>query len=409
MRLKNRDAEASSTNIVVLIDQFTKDAVDSITYDALNKHVTVITDIKELSDTNAEAHVVMFEPAVPFIVTPEVLDEVTEPLQLKLYLFYQHDDIIASVASRCTCIKADYSEIDWNLVYAAVQKDLAILEPYQRSVRVLDAYKSVEDRLPEDLREYFQRFRGSYMALAGMVNKLIEQNARLVETVDTQEKIGEQAVAGISELKSLLDASQHKCNAYEALLSKSYDVTKGGFFPDRPRVLYIKCISHVAGTDTLISVLFAALQKQYKASVKVIKLVDAGCATQLRYVPNFYVPVKDAYNTSVLLQNDFLLKLGAYAMMFDTLLLNRSGLEYMIVHDMRSTLNSALDPTLVDLRINEMTQDYVALGEYDNVLSDASKKVMFPWSFKEIQKHTGTKSIRLVNHPTITAILEQLF
>ena len=80
----------------------------------------------------------------------------------------------------------------------------------------------------------------------------------------------------------------------------------------------------------------------------------------------------------------------------------------MIGQDMRSTLNSALDPTLVDLRINEMSQDYVMLGEYDNVLSDAGKKAAFPWSFKEIQKHSGTKSVRLVNHPTVVSILEQL-
>lgn len=406
--MPSRDSEATSNNIVVLIDQFTKDTVDSITYDALNKHVTIITDMKELADVHFEANLVIFEPSVSLIVTPEILTEMAETLKLKIHLFYQHEEAVASIARQCHCIKADYSEIDWNLVYAAVQGDLAILEPYQRSVRVLDSFKTVEDRLPADLREYITRFRGTYMTLTGQVNALLDRNAELEETVSTQEKLGEQSVAGISELKALLDESQSKCNAYEALLSRSYDTVKGGFFPDRPRVLYIKSISHVAGIDTLISVLFAALQKQYKASVKVVKLVDAGSALQLRYVPNFYVPVSDAYNTAVLLQNDFLLKLGAYAMMFDTLLLNRSGLEYLIVHDMRSTLNSALESTLVDLRINEMSQDYAALGEYDNILSDAGKKVMFPWSYKEIQKHTGTKSIRLVNHPTIVSILEHL-
>ncbi len=406
--MANRDSEALSSNIVVLIDQFTKDAVDSITYDALNKHVSVITDMKELAELHYEAHLVIFEPAVSLIVTPEILDEAIASLKLKVHLFYQHEDVIVAVASRCKCIKADYSEIDWNLVYAAVREDLAILEPYQRSVKILDSYKKVEERIPEDLREYFLRFRGSYIALADKVNALLEENAQLAETVATQEKFGEKAVAGISELKDLLDNSQHKCNSYEAILSKSYDVTKGGFFPDRPRVLYIKCISHVAGVDTLISVLFAALQKQYKASVKVVKLVDAGSALQLRYIPNFYEPVQDSYNTSVLLQNDFLLKLGGYAMMFDTLLLNRSGLEYLVVHDMRSTPNSALDPTLIDLRINEMSQDYAMLGEYDNVLSDAGKRVKFPWSYKEIMKNTGTKSVRLVNHPTVVEILDAL-
>lgn len=406
--MPNRDGEVTGSSVVVLIDQFTKNTVDSVTYDALNKHVTIITDMKELADVHAESHVVIFEPAISLVVTPELLEEFIKTLKIKVHLFYQHEETIEAVKSYCSCVKADYSEIDWNLVYAAVQNDFAILEPYQRSVRILDSYKNVQDRIPADLQEYFERFRGSYMALAGQVNRLLAKNASLQEVVSTQEKLGEQAVAGISELKDLLEESQHQCNAYEAMLSKSYDVTKGGFFPDRPRVLYIKCISHVAGTDTLISVLFAALQKQYKASVKVIKLVDAGSALQMRYVPNFYVPVQDSYNTAVLLESEFLLKLGAYAMMFDTLLLNRSGLEYLIIHDMRSTPNSALDSTLIDFRINEMTQDYVALGEYDNVLSDAGKKVMLPWSWKEIQKHNGSKSVRLVNHPTITAILEQL-
>lgn len=406
--MPNKDNEALSNNIVVLIDQFTKTTVDGVTYDALNKHVAIITDMKELAETHYDAHLVIFEPSLSVIVTPEILHEAITSLKLHVHLFYQHADVIAPVASMCKCIKADYSEIDWNLVYAAVREDLAILEPYQRSVKVLESFKRVEERIPEDMREYILRFRGSYLALAARVNYLLDENAQLVETVATQEKLGEQAVAGISELKDLLDDCQHKCNAYEALLSKSYDVVKGGFFPDRPRVLYIKCISHVAGIDALISVLFAALQQQYKASVKVIKLVDSGAALQLRYVPNFYEPVQDSYNTASLLQNDFLVKLGGYAMMFDTLLLNRSGLEYLIVHDMRSTPNSALDPTLVDLRINEMSQDYAALGEYDNVLSDGGKHATFPWSYKDVAKNPGTKSVRLVNHPTIVSILDAL-
>lgn len=404
----NRDQEVTGSNITVLIDQFTKDSVDSITYDALNKHTTIITDMKELAEIHRGTSLVMFEPAVSFVVTPQILSEAIDSLAISPVLIYQSDAAIMAIASLCNCVKADYSVIDWNIVYAAVRKDSAILEPYQRSVRMLDGYKAIRNRIPADMQDYFTRFHASYMDLAAVTNKLLEENARLNETVETQEKLGEIAVAGITELKDLLDRSQDKCNAYETLLSKSYDVTKGGFFPDRPKVLYIKCISHVAGMDTLISVLFAAIKTQYKASIKVVKLVDAGSAQQLHYVPNFYVHVRDSYNTAVLLESEHLLKLGAHAIMFDTLLLNRSGLEYLIVHDMRSTPNSALDGTLVDLRLNEMTADYAMLGEYDNVVSDVSKGVMFPWVWRDIQKHTGTKSVRLVNHPTVVSILEQL-
>lgn len=400
--------EVTPSNVIVVLDRFTKDTVEAITYDALSKHVSVLTDIKELADVHFEADVVIFEPAVTMIVTPEILEELITTLKIRVHLIYQNDSLITPIVKYCHCVKADYSTIDWNLVYAAVKEDLAILEPYQRSVKVLDSSAGVVPHIPADLKEYFERFRATYINLACAAEKLIEQNAALAETVETQEKLGKEAIAAVSELKTLLDASQDKCHSYEAMLSKTYDITKGGFFPDRPRVLYIKSISHLAGIDTFISVLFAALQKQYKASVKVVKLVDASSTTQLRYVPSFYVPVKDSYNTSVLLENDFLLKLGAYSMMFDTLLLNRSGLEYLIVHDMRSTLNSALDATLVDLRVNEMTQDYAALGEYDNVLSNTGAKVMFPWDYNDIKKHTGTKSVRLVNHPTIVEVLEHI-
>lgn len=402
------DSEVLSSNVVVLIDQFTKNTVDSVTYDALSKHVTVITDIREITDMQQGADVVFFEPAINVVVTPEIIDEYITSLAIKPHLFYQSEQNAILFKSKCHCIKADYSVIDWNIVYAAVKSDNAILEPYQRSVRVLDAYKAVVDKMPEDMQDYIMRFHASYMDLAAVVTQLLEENARLRETVETQEKIGQQAIAGIVELNTLLNASQDKCNAYETLLSKSYDVVKGGFFPDRPRVLYIKTISHVAGMDTLISVLFSVLKAQYKASVKVVKLVDASAALQLQYIPDFYVHVQDSYNTSVLLENEHLLKLGAYAMMFDTLLLNRSGLEYLIVHDMRSTLNSALHNTLIDLRLNEMGADYAQLGQYDNVLSDTKKKVSFPWPFEEIQKHTGMNSVRLANHPTIVSILEQL-
>ncbi len=403
--MPNDGAETSLHNIVVLIDQMTRDTVDSIVFDGLNKHSTIITDIKEVSEAYMDADLVIFEPAVPLIVTPEILDELVANVRVKPHLIYQHEDIVAMMLDRCHSLRLDYSEISWNLVYAAVKYDMAILEPYQRSVKVIDSFRNVSDRLPPDLKEYFTRWRGSYMDLASAHRQIIAENAQLAEKLDIQEKIGAQSVAGLLELRQLLADAQSRCNAYEALLSKSYDRVKAGFFPDRPRVLYIKSISHVAGVDTLISTLFSALTLQYKASTKVVKLVDAGSALQLRYIPNYYVPLRDSFNTSQLLQNDFVLKLGSYAMMFDNLLLNRSGLEYLIVHDLRSTVNCALDASLIDLRLNEMTADYAAAGEYENVLSD-TKKAQFTWNWREVQKQSGSRSVRLVNHPTVTLILD---
>lgn len=404
----NRIEAATTNSIVVLIDQFTKAVVETITYDVLSKHVAVVTDIRELNDEHYKSSVVIFEPSFQVMVTPEILDELKQKLDIEVYAVYQDEAAVRALSSFVHAIKADYSEIGWNFIYAVVNNDLAILEPYQRSVKVLDGFSAVRSRIPEDIVEYIDRFRGSYMTLVSSVQDVLAKNAKLEETVAAQETIGRQTIAGIVELKELLDRSQDKVNAYELTLSKSYVQEFGGFYPERPRVLYIKRFSHLAGIDTLLSILFAVLTKQYMTSCKIVKLVDSSNALDLRYVPNTYVPVTDTYNTSQLLTTDFLVKLGGYNVMFDTLMLNRSGLDYLIVHDMRGVMGTALNSNLIDLRLNEMSADYAVLGEYDNVLSDSGKNVDYPWSFKESRKYTGTGVIKLTNHPTIGAILDSL-
>lgn len=404
--MNNQDQ--STSNIIVLIDRFTKDTVGSITYDTLSKHAVVITDIREIGDEHFRGHVVIFEPCVSAIVTPEILQEVISKFEVTVHLVYQHSEVVAPIINLVSAIKADYSDLSWNFVYAVVNEDLAILEPYQRSVKILDGFSAFKQRIPADMQEYMDRFRGSYLDLVARTGDIIAEISHLRTVAQAQEAIGRQTIAGLVELKGLLDRSQDKVNAYEALLSKEYAKVFAGFYPERPRVLYIKKISHISGVDTLLSVLFAVLTKQYRSSCKVIKLVDSGNALDMRYIPNTYVAVTDPYNTAELFSNDFLMKLGAYSVMFDTLMLNRSGLEYLIIHDMRGTMSTALDSTLIDLRLNEISSDYAVLGEYDNVLSDQGRFVTFPWSFKECQKYTGSNVVKLANHPTIAAILDLL-
>lgn len=395
-------------SLVILIDQFTKSTAHTITYDALSKHAAVITDIRELGEENFKSDVVIFEPAVSTVVTREILEELVPKLELKVHVVYQDDLIIEALRGLVDPIKASYNDINWNFIYAVVNKDFAILEPYQKSEEMLDSFQAVRARLAPDMVEYMDRFRGTYLTLCQRTNQLLDTNCRLREEFEAQRVIGMQTVAGLTELKALLDASQDKCNSYEALLSKSYDEVFGGFYPERPRVLYIKEISHTAGVDTFISILFSVLTQQYKSSVKVIKLVDSSNALSMRYVPNNYVAITDPYNTAELFTNDFLMKVGAFNVMFDILMLNRSGLEYLIVHDMRGSMKTALDPTLIDLRINEISADYAVLGEYDNALSDLGKHCAFPWSYKECRRYTGSQVVKLAGHPTIKAVLDQL-
>lgn len=397
-----------SGNVVVLIDPYTRKAVENITYDALAKHVTVITDIREITDTNYSCDLIMFEPAVPAIVTPAVISEFAELYGVRAHLIYSTQEVADLFAGRVHAVKADYRTLEWNLIYAVVHEDLAILEPYQRSQAAPLEFAKLIEGLPAEFRAPVDKMYTSYIDLGSALARLINDNSELRETINNYRSVGAKTTAAINELKSLLQAATEENRTYCAMLSESYDVTFNGMYPDRPRVLYIKSISHLSGIDNLLMVLYAVLTKQYKVGCKVVKLVDSANACSVRYVPNVYTPLTDSYNTYDVLTNDFLVTLGAYNILMNLLMLNRSGLDILVVHDMRGTMNDALDSSLVDLKVHEMSGDYAMLGEYENVLSDVPKVSQFLWRFEEVAEHTGSNTAKLANHPTIAKIVDYL-
>ena len=248
----------------------------------------------------------------------------------------------------------------------------------------------------------------SYISMASELDRLISKNAKLEETVANYHSLGRRTSGAIKELHKLLDEATAENRSMCAALSESYDVTFSGAYADRPRVLYIKSVSHLSGIDSLLMLLYTVCVKQYKTSCKIVKLVDSANASSVRYVPQAYVPLTDSYNTHDLLVNDFVVSLGAYNLLFGLLMLNRSALEVLIVHDCRGSMNDALDSSLVDLKLVEMSGDYAVLGEYDNILSDLPT-APFVWNFNEASKYTGTNSVKLTNHPSVAKIFDYLF
>ena len=395
-------------NVVVLLDPFTRKEVEGVTYDALAKHTTVITDIREINDTYYGCELVFFEPAVASIVTPEALSSIEELYNVKAYFVYQNEDLVPLFSRIATCVKANYKMLEWNLIYAVINSDLAILEPYQKSKQEPLDFVKVLENVPETLADPVNRMYFSYISLAGELHRLISENAKLRETVNSYKGLGARTAGAIEELQKLLDEATAENRSMCAALSESYDVTFSGVYPDRPRVLYIKSVSHVSGIDSLLALLYTTVTRQYKTSCKVIKLVDSANAVSVRYIPQSYFPLTDSYNTYDVLTNDFLVSLGAYNLLFGLLMLNRSSLDILIVHDCRGTMGDALDPSLVDLKLTEVSSDYAVLGEYENMLSDLPT-AQFVWSFNDVSKYSGTNTTKLINHPTVASIFDYLF
>ena len=193
-----------SGNIVVLIDPQTRKSAESITYDALSKHVTVITDLREITDTYYGCDFVFFEPSVPGVVTLDALRETIDLYSVNAHLVYSIDEIGVLLSEVCQCVKASYRTIEWNLIYAVVHSDLAVLEPYQRTIFEPVEFAKTVESLPSECVDPVSRMYHSYISLARSYNTLISENARSREMLSMYRCIGAKTQQAIEELQGLL-------------------------------------------------------------------------------------------------------------------------------------------------------------------------------------------------------------
>lgn len=403
----NTIEENGINSVTVLIDLYTRNAAETITYDAITKQASVVSDIREVTDAYYGAKLVFFESSVPSIVTPEVLRQIVTNYNVTAYLVYQTEEVLDLFRDIVHGIRCSFATIDWNLIYAVINDDKAILENYQRKEIGVFEMATLFDGLPAECVDPINKLYRSYLSLGQQTRDMATQLVAAKESLANYESVATRTTGIIKELKDLYDDVVRQNRMLAAMLSESYDVTFAGMYMNRPKVLYIKSISHLSGIDNLIMVLYSVLTKQYKVSAKVVKLVDSANAVSLRYVPNIYFPLSDSYNTHDVLVNDFLMSLASYNLLMGQLMLNRSRLDVLIVHDVRGTMNSALDASLYDLRLNEMSADYATMVEYTNVLSDYTG-AEFQWSFTEVSKFTGTNAAKLANHPCVTKILDYI-
>lgn len=398
----------NDSDVIILIDIHTRCVAKNIAYNSIAKHATVLTDIREVSEANQGSSLVFFEPAVPVMITPEIIRETKEMFNVEPVFIYNEDGASALFEDVAYCVQADYSNIEWNLVYAAVTKDSAILEPYLRIRREPLDVAELLDKIPEHLLSPVSRLYYGYNELRRDYSHLLEKCRNAEEQVAIMDSLYQRSRGAMYELRTMLDKTIEENRKYSALLSESYDKTFVGIYNERPRTLYIKQISHVSGMDNFIFTLSSVIKAQYKLSCKVVKLVDSTNSLCLRYIPNNYFYLESSYSTAAVLENEYLVSLGAYSMLFSLLMMNRSGLDILIVHDLRGTPNSALDEKgLVDLTLHEVSGDYAVLSEYDNVISDLST-APFAWEFSKISKAGSTGAAMMGNHPTIGRVLSYI-
>ena len=397
----------SSNGVVFLLDQYTRRVTTHLPYDALSKHCVIITDIRELTDEYYGYNFIFCEPSVPMMVTPEILQQILSLTQVKAFMLCNSKNCGEMFEGIAKVEYVDFRRMDWNLLYAVINSDQAMMESYRDLNAVALEFTSFLNEVPDNIKEPITRMYKSYVNTVIKLREVEKENCEKLAEIDTYKKVYallHESAAGLREVNRKIENEK---NMLTAMLSKSCDVTFSGLYTERPRVLYIKSIGHLPGIDNLLLTLHTVLTSQYRVSCKVVKLVDSSSGISLRYIPNVYVPLAQQYTTSDVLDNNFLVSLGSYTMLFGMLMLNRSGLNTLIVHDCRGDFSEALEDSLIDLKLYELPGDYAVLSEYNNILSSVSS-AEYVWDFNVVQKETGTRSAKLANHPTVTSIASRL-
>ena len=240
-------------------------------------------------------------------------------------------------------------------------------------------------------------------------NSLLKNHIDLQGLCNGYEAIFNKVKKGVIQLQEYYDSVNIRASESETRLSADFDKIIDGEYPDRPIILYFKEFQHIQGMDVLLGVLHFVITVQYRRSCKVVKLLDSSNALQTRFVPNNYIFMQNSYNNRDILENSFIVKRGLYDLFFDMLLLNRSKLHVLIVHDMRGCTSLALNDRLIHASVCCATSEYKEVFTDVNLLTESKKASKLFWNTSEYSKvPVSERLFKLSAHPTVRALIDEI-
>ena len=392
---------------VVILDNVTRTLAKSISYFELSNYAYVLNDIDELNEIHKDMNVIIFESLLLTKASIPMLRDLRYRLGVNLILLYSDDELGHLGGSVCITKKCDYCVIDVNLIYSVIMHDDIVFEAYKNVGNALMSFPKFAASIKDEDSSSFKLLYQSLLDSTLQLDLITTERLRLQNLCSGYEATFEKIRKGVDSLQKYYDSINIRAAEYETRLTADYDKVVGGEYPERPIILYFKEFQHIQGMDILLNILHFVITVQYKHSCKVIKLLDSSNAMQARFIPDNYVFMQNTYNNRDIMENSFILKRGSYDLLFDTLLLNRSKLHILIVHDMRGCTSLALDDELIHSSVCCATSEYKDIFDGVNLLTENKKASKLYWNTSEYARMpVNERLFRLSAHPTITALIE---
>lgn len=196
-------------------------------------------------------------------------------------------------------------------------------------------------------------------------------------------------------------------NQYEVIFTKDI-YTKVDLYShsERPAIIYIKEYEWLSGFDKLIETLFNAVRVQSHKSCKVLRLFDSSSSRRLLTLPKYYKIIKNRYKMADVEVSDFICKTGDYMRILDSLLLNRTHLDVLIIVDCKDHNDTVLSGSHITFNVcgRKSSLGQLHLNEENTITNDNNK---LHWEDFDTSKMSKQESfIFLSSQPAIGVILQ---
>lgn len=363
---------------MVLLDKLSKRIVKLDNSLLSSAEITVVDSLYNIHDEYLDENrmVCVFEGQISL---PGGLNELQmyKDIAAYQYTFLLSDDsdvkVVSSMGHTFIC---DTKAITLKLLQAAIYDDHSMSAQAEdtNSIKYANSLlKSLEAgdnwKLAKDYLKTLESLHTNELQL----QQLEDNYDKLSQQMAIQQENEARWRDGYKKLFESVIQLNEKLAQYETIFTKDiYKKIDIRRYPDKPTIVYFKVYSEFIGINTFIETVVDTFRLQARKSVKVVQLFDSSGDRDVRMLPEYYHRLRGTYTSDDVVQNNYLCKVGDYSNLMDKLLLNKEGIDALIVIDNKNFDDVVFDGTFLQFnlcrtvthaRTFALAQDYTIINQ----------------------------------------------
>lgn len=329
--------------IAILLDKFSRAQIKTSLSELSNAGFIFLKEIEDLAfiaDTD-KMTVILLGDVLENLGILSKLKVYKSLLRLEYLYMGQSTDAVELLKDFSRIYVCDYTCLELKMITAALVKDKAFQKELRDEILMRSKADALltSDEISEEVKEVLEEFKvlqGKYKELQNKEQSVEKQLNQLHRKLDIVIEMKNRFSKGYQKIiKSAYDLNE-TLREYEGVLTtdvyEKVDVYK---YPNRPFILYFKVFESLMSQELFFSVLYEVIQKQLHKSVKIVNLYDSRTCRQMKTLSDNYHRIYNSVSINDTLPG-LIAKTGDYLELFDILLTNKVGLDFLIVVDQKS-------------------------------------------------------------------------